>query len=84
METINCPECLMTPCECRDDQTRTERELQASQSRERELLFALKRCVPWLGKMIADGGHLQAVAPNDAVLSLARAEQLIAKIEASR
>lgn len=38
---------------------------------------ALRRAVPWLGRMIADGGHLNAVAPNDAVGALAQAEAAI-------
>lgn len=40
-------------------------------------LAALKRAAPWLGKMIADGGHLRAVAPLDAENTLAQIEALI-------
>ena len=32
-----------------------------------ELLSALERCLPWIGKMIADKAHLNSVAPNDCV-----------------
>lgn len=44
-----------------------------------ELLAALQRAVPWLGKLIADGGHMNSVAPNDAVGALQQAEAAIAK-----
>src|SRR5687768_14796012 len=44
-----------------------------------ELLEAIKRVVPWLGKMIVDGHHLEAVAPNDAIRSLQMAEAAISK-----
>lgn len=44
-----------------------------------ELLEALERCVPWLGKMIADGAHMNATLPNDAVRSLEMAEAAISK-----
>jgi hypothetical protein len=46
-----------------------------------ETLDALKRCVPWMGKLIADNAHLNSVAPNDAVGALAQAEAAIAKAE---
>jgi len=35
---------------------------------------ALERATPWLGKMIADGGHMNAVAPNDCIGALEQAE----------
>ena len=41
------------------------------------LLAALRRAVPWLGKMIADGGHLAAVLPADCVAALDQAEAAI-------
>jgi hypothetical protein len=44
-----------------------------------ELLAALRRAVPWLGKLIADGAHLNSVAPNDAIGALEQAEAAIAK-----
>lgn len=44
-----------------------------------DLLAALERAIPWLGKLIADGGHLQAVMPMDAVRTLEMAEAAIAK-----
>lgn len=46
-----------------------------------KILAALKRAVPWLGRMIADGGHLETVAPNDAIGALAQAEAAIAEAE---
>ena len=35
-----------------------------------DLLAALKQAEKWLGKMIADGGHLNTVAPRHAVNTL--------------
>lgn len=44
-----------------------------------DMLTALKRAAPWLGKLIADGGHMHSVAPNDAIGTLERVEAAIAK-----
>lgn len=38
---------------------------------------ALRRVIPWLGRLIADGGHLASCAPNDAVGALQQAEAAI-------
>ena len=46
-----------------------------------ELLAALKRNVQWVGKLIADGGHINAAAPNAAVYALAQGEAAIARAE---
>lgn len=46
-----------------------------------ELLDALRRATPWLGKMIADGGHLKSVLPNDCLIVLQLANSAIAKAE---
>jgi hypothetical protein len=46
-----------------------------------ELLAALRRAVPWLGKMIADGAHLNSVLPRDCEMALRQAEAIIAKAE---
>ena len=43
-------------------------------------ISSLRRCVPWLGRLIADGGHLNSVAPNDAIGALRQAEDLLAKL----
>ena len=43
-----------------------------------DMLAALRRAAPWLGKMIADKWHLRCVAPNDCVATLRQAEDLIA------
>ena len=43
-----------------------------------EMLATLRRAAPWLGTMIADGGHLGCVGPNDCVATLRQAEDLIA------
>jgi hypothetical protein len=45
-----------------------------------EMAEALAKAIPWLGKMIADGGHLNTVAPDVCVKVLARCESLLARI----
>ena len=49
-----------------------------------EMLEALKRAAPWLGKMIADGAHNNAVLPRDCERTLEMIEAVIAKAEVSR
>lgn len=44
-----------------------------------ELLMALKRCAPWLGKMIADGDHEKCVGPSDCVRTLELVNLLISR-----
>jgi hypothetical protein len=44
-----------------------------------QLLAALKRAAPWLGKLIADDAHLNSVAPGDAIRTLEMVETAIAK-----
>ena len=46
-----------------------------------ELLEALKRAAPWLGKMIADGAHMNSVLPKDCERTLQMIEAAIAKAE---
>ena len=46
-----------------------------------EMLAALKRATPWLGKLIAEGVHKECVAPLDAENTLKQIEALIAKVE---
>lgn len=46
-----------------------------------ELLEALHRAEPWLGKLIADGGHLKAVSPKAAEEALILVSQAIATAE---
>lgn len=43
-----------------------------------DLLEACKRALPWVCKMIADGGHKNSVAPNDCIGAM---EQLGAAID---
>jgi hypothetical protein len=43
------------------------------------MLASMRRMVPWLGKLVANGGHLNSVAPQDAVNALAEAEMILAK-----
>lgn len=40
-------------------------------------LGSIRRMLPWLGKMIADGGHLQAVLPHDAEQAMRQAQALL-------
>ena len=44
-----------------------------------EMLEALENAAMWLGKMIADGAHKNAVAPRHCEVTLDRIEKLIAK-----
>lgn len=44
-----------------------------------DLLEACKRALPWIGKMIADKAHLNAVAPNDCVGAMEQLEAAITK-----
>jgi hypothetical protein len=46
-----------------------------------EMLQALRRAAPWLGKMIADGAHQNAVLPNDCVRTLQLVEDVIERAE---
>jgi hypothetical protein len=46
-----------------------------------ELLEALKRAAPWLGKMIADGAHKNSVLSRDCEVTLKLVEAAIAKAE---
>lgn len=42
------------------------------------MLAALEHCVPWMGRLIADGGHDRSVLPNDAMTALLHVEDAIA------
>ena len=44
-----------------------------------EMLHALKRALPWIGKMIADNAHMNSVAPNDCVGAMQEMEAAILK-----
>lgn len=44
-----------------------------------ELLEALERVTPWIGKMIADGAHLGTVLPGDCEQALSQARGAIEK-----
>lgn len=44
-----------------------------------DLLAALQRCLPWVGKMIADGVHMSSILPNDAVGAMDQAQAAIEK-----
>ena len=45
----------------------------------KEMLEALERAAPWLGKLIANDGHLEAVMPNDAIRTLQMVEAALAR-----
>lgn len=61
--------------------SKENRELAAAIAASPELLSACKRALPWLGKLIADGGHLESVAPNDAIGAMEQLEAAIKKAE---
>lgn len=46
-----------------------------------ELYAAAKRAQPWIGKLIADGGHQNAVMPNDAVRAMEMLEAAVTHTE---
>ena len=48
---------------------------------EQELLAALKNAERWLGKMIADGGHNNSVAPQHCEQTLRQVSAAINKAE---
>lgn len=44
-----------------------------------ELLAACRRMLPWIGKLIAEGAHLNSVAPNDAIGAMQEGQAAIEK-----
>jgi hypothetical protein len=50
-------------------------------SKAPEMAELLRRAAPWLGKMIADGAHLNCVMPRDCEVTLEQIERLLAEIE---
>ena len=46
-----------------------------------ELLEAIEQMIPWVGKLIADDGHLKSVRPQAAVEALKLAEKAKAHAE---
>lgn len=49
-----------------------------------DLLALVRRMYPWLGKMIADGGHKETVAPLDAENALKQADAMLTKHNAHK
>ena len=47
-----------------------------------DLLEACEAALPWIGKMIADGAHMNSVAPNACVGAMQRLEAAIRKAKA--
>ena len=58
------------------------RKLQALFDTNVDLRTALKLCIPWLSRLIADGGHERCAAPQAAVNALAEARAAIAAAKA--
>lgn len=48
--------------------------------REQALESALRRALPWLGRLIADKGHLNAVCPNDAIGAMLQAHVALGEL----
>lgn len=46
-----------------------------------DLLEACEAALPWIGKMIADGAHMNSVAPNACVGAMQRMDAAIRKAE---
>jgi hypothetical protein len=46
-----------------------------------ELLEACKRALPWIGKMIANGNHLDSILPKDAEIAMDMLQDAIDKAE---
>jgi hypothetical protein len=44
-----------------------------------ELVAACQRALPWIAKMIADGAHLNSVAPNDCVGAMEQLQAVLAR-----
>ena len=45
-----------------------------------EMITAIRRALPWIGKMIADGGHMNSVLPNDAVRTMEMLDSVCKKL----
>lgn len=78
MKTARCTTCQ----EAKARATECLGALNDAQARIVDLEAALRRAVPWLGKLIADGAHMNAVAPNDAVGALQQAEAILQGVTA--
>lgn len=46
-----------------------------------EMLKAIRRAVPWIGKLIAGGVHQRCVAPNDAIGTLQELEAILEQLK---
>ncbi len=49
-----------------------------------DLLDAINRLMPWIGKMIADGSHLSAVCPRDCTAAFQQAFDTIKRIQSMK
>lgn len=76
---------IVAECCAMEEITREQRDANARlMAQAPAMLAALRRAVPWLGRLIADGGHLRTVAPNDAIGALAEAESILATLGAQK
>ncbi len=62
------------------DAIANEPKLEALFESRNDLRVALKLCIPWLGRLIADGGHKRCAGPGAAIAVLKQAEAEIAKV----
>lgn len=46
-----------------------------------DMLLCLRRAAPWMGRLIADGGHSACAAPGDAEACLAQIEALLNRLD---
>ena len=53
----------------------------ALRERRDDLVAAVRRAIPWMGKLIADGAHKNSVLPRDAEIALDMLEAALAKAE---
>lgn len=46
-----------------------------------DLLFAVRRCLPWLGRSLAEGAHIGVAMPNDLRETISLCQSLVDKID---
>jgi hypothetical protein len=71
------PKAVRIPASGLDSSSADVPPVERSTKDKLDAVKVVERCAMWLGKMIADGGHLNSVAPNDAVGTLQRAEAFL-------
>lgn len=80
-ESLNPIVCSLSPVQTAtpEDVERGEFILKACGNHD-ALVAAVKRMLPWMGRLIAEGAHLNSVAPNDAVGAMHQAEAVLKAI----